>query len=63
MDGRVEKQMLHYMPAVTADAVNHDLLTADLSQQPAADADDINLSSATKRAMLLSRIHSRRFRE
>jgi len=51
------------MPAMTPDAVNSDLTTTVCSEQSAADAVSMNLSSATKRAMLLSRIHSRRFRE
>ena len=66
--GRIESRVLRYMPATTADVVKSDTLSmADCGmQQPAADAADvayISLSSATKRAMLLSRIHSRRFRE
>jgi len=64
MAGRIESRMMRYMPVRTTDAVKSDLFTADCSvQQPGADATGMNLSSAAKRAMLLSRIHSRRFRE
>jgi len=56
MDGRIESRVLRYMPAMTTDAVNSDLTTTVCSEQTGVDA-------ATKRAMLLSRIHSRRFRE
>jgi len=70
MDGRFESRVVRYMPAVTADdddAVNDGLSAAVCTVQPAAaavdDAVGVNLSSAARRAMLLSRIHSRRFRE
>ena len=64
MAGRIESRVLRYMPEMTTDAVQSDPSTAECSvQQPAADVTGVNLSSATKRAMLLSRIHSRRFRE
>jgi len=61
MAGRIESRMQHYMPATMTDAVMGDLASADGSMQHPAD--DVILSSATKRAMLLSRIHSRCFRE
>lgn len=63
MVGRIESRVLRYMPAVTADAVNSDLSAADCTEQPAADAVNMHSSSSTERALLLSRIHSRRFRE
>jgi len=71
MNGHIESHMLRYMPALKTDyddgAVNSDPSTAVSSEQSAADAAvdavDLNLSSAAKRAMLLARIHSRRFRE
>jgi len=64
MAGRIESRVLRYMPAMTTDAVQSDPSTAECSmQQPAAGVTGMNLSSATKRAVLLSRIHSRRFRE
>jgi len=63
MVGRIEERVLRYMPVMTTEVVNSDLSTAACSEQSAADAANGNSSSATKRAMLLSRIHSRRFRE
>jgi len=63
MDGRIESQVLRYMPAMTTDAVSSDLTTTVCGEQTGVDAASMNLSSATKRATLLSRIHSRRFRE
>jgi len=66
MNGRIESRVLRYMPAMTADKSD---LSPVHSEQPAAaaaaaDDDDVaSASSATKQAMLLSLIHSRRFRE
>jgi len=62
--GRLESRLLRYMPAMTTDVVSVDEATTICSsQQPDADIDITSLSSAERRAMLLSRIHSRRFRE
>lgn len=57
--GRIESQELCYMPAaMTADAV-----TADCNEQPQTGIANTDSSAAVKQAMLLSQIHSRRFRE
>jgi len=62
--GRLESRLLRYMPAMTTDVVSVDEATTVCSSlQPDADVDIASLSSAERRAMLLSRIHSRRFRE
>jgi len=62
--GHIESRVQRYMPAVMTDAATDDLSAAVGSMpQTADDATSLNLSSATKRAVLLSRIHSRRFRE
>jgi len=59
MVGHFESRVQRFMPASTVAGANTDVSTTVCC----GDSADVNLASAVKRATLLSRIHSRHFRE